>query len=132
MVKSEMEYCKQKHISVITKKTNMKHIKHISFLNEPCIKYANNDLYTQEIHHNTNIEQGVIEIRKETVYKKGYKLKALVIYTTLNKANNADEQLIEASFRNGKHMKYISFKGITQEDRICCLYTNSYKNIQAK
>ena len=69
----------------------MKHIKQISFLNGPYIKFTNNDLYIKEIHQITDIEQGVIEISKETVYERGYKSKVLVIYVTLEEAKEADE-----------------------------------------
>ena len=57
LIKTELEYCKKKQISIMTKKTSMKYIKQISFLNGPYIKFANNDLYIKEIHQITDIEQ---------------------------------------------------------------------------
>ena len=56
LVKAELEYCKKKWFSIMTKKINMKHIKWIGFLNGPYIKFTNNDLYIKEIHQITNIE----------------------------------------------------------------------------
>ena len=45
LVKSEIEYCKEKQISIIIKNKNIKHVKYIGFLNSLCIKYSNIEFY---------------------------------------------------------------------------------------
>ena len=40
-----------------------------------------------------------------------------------------DDKLIIVVFRNGKYIKYISFKKTIFEDYLTTLYFNEYKNI---
>ena len=74
----------------------------------------------------------MIEIKKETVYQNNYKLRVLVIYSVLLRAEEIDNQLIEMNLWEGNHTRYVLFKATNADIRLGALYTNNMVNIRDK
>ena len=74
----------------------------------------------------------MIEIKKETVYQNNYKLRVLVIYSILSRAEEIDNQLIEMSLWEGNYTRYMSFKATNTDIRLGALHTNNMVNIRDK
>ena len=87
--------------------------------------------YCKYIEEIIEIDQDVIKVRKETVYKKGYRLKVLVEYSVASQSQ-VDERLIEVKFWNEQNIKCISFKYIDVDIRLEILHSNNISDIKAK
>ena len=66
------------------------------------------------------------------IYKRNYKSKYMIIYAIESHAQQINKKLMEMSFGNNSHTKYISFKNTNSQTRIGCLYANNCQNVNSK
>jgi len=66
--------------------TDNEYTKRLDFFIGPVLQFASTSIYKQEIEDDADIEEGLIELRKDFIYEQGYKLKGFVIYGIQSKA----------------------------------------------
>ena len=95
-----MEFCTKNNISVTTRTTGFKHTRKVGFLTGVTLKIVSTTWYRDEIQKQLGILEGIIEIKKETIYQNNYKL---VIYSVLSHAEDIDQQLMILKLWDGNH-----------------------------
>ena len=63
-----MEFCTKNNISVTTRTTGFKHTRKVGFLTGVTLKIVSTTWYRDEIQKQLGIPEGIIEIKKETIY----------------------------------------------------------------
>ena len=76
------------------------------------------------------ITEGIIELKKNKIYKQNYSSKCIVVYSIESSTTENEKKLIEISFSTHSYTKYISFKYMSPETRMGCLYANNCQNIK--
>jgi len=60
--------------------TNNEYTKWLDFFIGPVLQFTSTAIYKQETEDDGDIEEGLIELRKDFIYEQGYKSKEFVIY----------------------------------------------------
>ena len=69
LVKNQVEFCDKHQINITTKIINNKYTKHLGFFTGPVLQFAGISNYQQLTEEDTDIEKGLIELKKEIIYK---------------------------------------------------------------
>lgn len=125
----EQDYCQKFNIHVSSKNTIMEYTTKIGFLTGTYVKIAASKYYITDIKRRLDINENVIEVKKEYTYDKGKRSKALVIYATENEAEKIDKKLKNMK---SKRYRYLSYRLNTSEDRMGAMHYNDVINIKAR
>jgi len=109
------------------KTTQMEYIRKIGMIVRPCLKLASNLIHAQAISNKIQLENSLIEFKKEFTFERDIQLKIIIIYTVETKANDIDEKLVNI---NHPSIQYISFKRYTVLERIGAIYINEIINVK--
>jgi len=125
----QSEMFTKENMKISSKRTQMKHTKRIGFLVGPYLQLASVQEYEQQIYKMTQLENELIEIKKDLIYERNVKTKALVIYAVEENAAQIEQQLNTSKMQE---MKYVSFKTTTSEMRIGAMKANEWINIKSR
>ena len=78
------------------------------------------------------ILEGVMELKTDWVYEKGYNSNYYIIYIIKSKAVEVEKVLKKFYFERKSHIKYVTFKGTESQDRICYLHANEFRNVKRR
>ena len=78
-------------MSITTKTIGPEHTRKVGFLTGVHLKIALVPQYRDQLKEELELEDDVIELRKEIVYQNNYKSKVLAIYSILSRADNVDQ-----------------------------------------
>ena len=126
---SQKEYCDDKKIKVSTKNTILEYTNKIGYLSDTYVKLASPKYYIDDLKEKLQIDEGLIDIKKEFTYEKGKRSKVLSVYAITSAAKEINEKLCIAKF---SRYKYISYKNTTSDTRLASMHTNEMKNIKAR
>ena len=96
----------------------MSYTKRIGFIVGPYLKLASVQEYEKQIRELTKLEEGTFEIKKDLIYERNARTKALVIYAVENKAQEIDQIVNQMCT---EEMKYVSFRLTTLQMRISAM-----------
>ena len=114
------------------KLTRVEYMKKIGFVEGINYRIALTKQYKEYLEIIGDIEEGVIEIKKEWVYQQGYRSKVLVVYSVLSQSEKVDYQLMNNSLQDSDYTKYVSFKNIDPKVQLGMLYSNNLVEVKEK
>ena len=113
----------------MAKRTDMEHIKRIGFIIGPSLKIATPKNYEEKIYNATQLEEGMIEIKKKITFEQNSKSRVFMVYELEDEAANIDEQMCDATFDGFKHLSYKLDQPMAQ---IAAIHANDVLNVKAR
>ena len=98
------------------KRTGDEHTNRIGFVTRPVIDRANIVWYEAIIKYLSEINEGEVEIKRNTVYEGVEREWCITVYSIQSATDTVDYKLRKLSADNKHHMKYISFKNSSKVD----------------
>ena len=129
---NQVDFCIENKTSLLMKLTRVEYMKKIGFVEGINYRIALTKQYKEYLEIIGDIEEGVIEIKKEWVYQQGYRSKVLVVYSVLSQSEKVDYQLMNNSLQDSDYTKYVSFKNIDPKVQLGMLYLNNLVKVKRK
>lgn len=126
---NQKEYCDQNDLRISGKNTGFEYTKKIGFLSGTYVKLASQEKYSDEIIEAMDLNQNLIDIKKEYTYEKGTRSKVLAIYAVEREAKEIDEVLCDLK---SPRYSYMSYKHTTSDERLAAMYRNDRNNIKSR
>ena len=96
----QKQLCDSKWLKLETKKTILEHTRKLGYIVGPHVKLASSENYTNQIESTIKINEGLIEIKKQTTFERKERSKVLAIYAVDSKASEIDFAMVNATFKN--------------------------------
>ena len=126
---NQRKMCNDKKMKLMAKRTDMEHVKRIGFIVGPCLKIATPKTYEGKIYKESQLEKGMIEIKKKITVEQNLKSRVFMAHALEDEAECIDEQMCETTF-NG--FKCSSFKLNQPMVRIAAMHANDVLNVKAR
>ena len=98
LVKNQIDFIKENEISLSMKETKNEYTARIRILIGIDIQFASKQQYTRNIENRAAIENGIIELKQDKIYEKGYSSIYYVVYAVLSEYEDIDNILQALSF----------------------------------
>ena len=126
---NQRKTCNDKKMKLMAKRTDMEHVKRIGFIVGPCLKIATPKTYEEKIYKESQLEKGMIEIKKKITVEQNLKSRVFMVCALEDEAEYIDEQMCETTFTG---FKYLSFKLNQPLVRIAAMHANDMQNVKAR
>ena len=70
------------------------------------MQIASTDFYVKKLIESNPKFKGMIEIKKQSTYKRGVRSKVLVVYGLESDTNQVDTELVEKKYEGFRYMSY--------------------------
>ena len=120
----EEKYCQSHNIRVTSKNTIMEYTTKIGFLTGTYAKIASTKYCVEEVKERLQVQENLIDVKKECTYDKGKRSKALAVHATQDCAAQFDKMLDIKS----KRFRYASCKRSTSDSRLAAMHFNEMAN----
>ena len=126
---NQKEYCDHNDLRISGKNTGVEHTKKIGFLSGAHVKLASQEKYSNEIIEEMELDQNLINIKKEHTCEKGNRSKVLSVYAVEREAKEIDEASCEL-----KSPRYacMSYRHATSDERLAAMHRNDRCNIKSR
>ena len=87
------DFLQEEELRLEIKNTKYEHTKKIGIILRPNLRFAARTVYENEMYSNINQIDWVLEIKKNFIYKKDYRLQCITVYATLSAYEIVDQKL---------------------------------------
>ena len=120
----EEKHCQSHNIRVTSKNTIMECATKIGFLTGTHVKIASTKYYVEEVKERLQVQENLIDVKKECTHDKGKRSKVLAVHATQESAAQFDKMLDVKS----KRFRHMSCKRSTSDSRLAAMHFNEMAN----
>ena len=123
---------REENLSLELKTTVSEHTVKVGMIVGLNLRFASKQNYEANIYKKLALNERIIELKKDIIFKKDYKQECMVILATLANRDKIDNSLQVMKWDRGHYTRYISFRSSKSNMRLGELHINSLCNVPVK